>query len=110
MVKTIGLKETQRWQRKVAREQAEHDEAMRHPPSPRLAATIEWMNTQAEAMTDPRKNPYTLLGIECEATKREVKNAYRRKARKLHPDTGGNEEAFKQLNEAYRKALSAAKA
>lgn len=52
----------------------------------------------------------TLLDIEGNATKREVRNAYRRKARKLHPDVGGDAEAFKQLHAAYRKVLAAAKA
>jgi len=51
-----------------------------------------------------------LLGIEGNADKREIRNAYRRKARKLHPDVGGDAEAFKQLHDAYRKVLAAAKA
>jgi hypothetical protein len=50
-------------------------------------------------------NEYALLGIEAGATKREVKNAYRRKARKLHPDVGGDAEAFKQMYAAYRELL-----
>jgi len=50
-----------------------------------------------------------LLGIEAGATKREVRNAYRRKARKLHPDVGGDAEAFKQLYAAYRAVLKIAK-
>jgi hypothetical protein len=53
---------------------------------------------------------YTLLGVESNATKRDVRNAYRRKARKLHPDAGGNEAAFKQLYTAYRRVLAVAKA
>jgi hypothetical protein len=53
-------------------------------------------------------NELTLLGIEAGATKREVRNAYRRKARKLHPDVGGDAEAFKQLHAAYRAVLKVA--
>ncbi len=49
-----------------------------------------------------------LLGVEPSVTKREVKNAYRRKARKLHPDVGGDAEAFKQLYAAYRAVLKVA--
>ncbi len=52
---------------------------------------------------------FTLLGIEPDATKRGIRNAYRRKARKLHPDVGGSDEAFKQLHDAYRRILAAAK-
>jgi len=50
-----------------------------------------------------------LLGIEAGATKRDIKNAYRRKARKLHPDKGGSDEAMKQLNAAYKRLLAATK-
>ncbi|MBA3822792.1 MAG: DnaJ domain-containing protein [Ktedonobacterales bacterium] len=51
-----------------------------------------------------------LLEIDGNANKREVRNAYRRKARKLHPDMGGDADAFKQLHEIYRRVLSYAKA
>ncbi len=52
---------------------------------------------------------YTLLGIEQGASKREIKNAYRRQARKLHPDKGGDEAAFKALYAAYRQLLTITK-
>jgi hypothetical protein len=48
-----------------------------------------------------------LLGIEAGASKRDIKNAYRRKARKLHPDKGGSDEAMKHLNAAYKRLLAA---
>jgi hypothetical protein len=51
-------------------------------------------------------NEYTLLGIEPGATKREIKNAYRRQARRLHPDKGGDPEAFKAMYAAYRRLLA----
>lgn len=34
-----------------------------------------------------------------------VKKAYKQKALKLHPDKGGNEDNFKELNNAYSKIL-----
>ena len=49
-----------------------------------------------------------LLGIDPGATKRDIRNAYRRKARKLHPDMGGDPEAFKQLHAEYRALLKVA--
>ncbi len=52
---------------------------------------------------------FAVLGVEPGATKRDVKNAYRRKARKLHPDVGGDAEAFKQLYAAYRALLKVAR-
>ncbi|SRR5579871_2538595 len=68
---------------------------------------------EAEALiqsitTKKHAQEYVLLGIEPGATKREIKNAYRRKARKLHPDVGGDAEAFKQLYTAYRAVLKVA--
>ena len=53
-----------------------------------------------------------LLGLDpnVDFCKREVKNAYRRQSRKLHPDVGGTDEAFKTLHTAYRKVLANTKA
>ena len=46
-------------------------------------------------------NPYKILGINKNASQGEIKNAFREKALKYHPDKGGDEEKFKQINEAY---------
>lgn len=42
-----------------------------------------------------------MLGVSRDATQEEIKRAYRRQARTLHPDAGGDEEAFKQATRAY---------
>ncbi len=50
------------------------------------------------------KDYYQILGVKREATAAEVKAAYRKLARKLHPDVNKTKEAeqkFKDLNEAY---------
>jgi molecular chaperone DnaJ len=47
------------------------------------------------------KNYYDILGVKKDASADEVKKAFRRLARKHHPDAGGSEEKFKELNEAY---------
>lgn len=44
---------------------------------------------------------YEVLGVSQDADDADIKRAYRRKARELHPDQGGNEEAFKELTAAY---------
>ena len=44
---------------------------------------------------------YSTLGVERNATPDEIKQAFRKLAREHHPDRGGDEAKFKQLNEAY---------
>lgn len=47
---------------------------------------------------------YEILGVTRDATDEEIKKAFRRQARKLHPDVNKSpdaEEEFKELNEAY---------
>jgi molecular chaperone DnaJ len=47
------------------------------------------------------RNYYEVLGIPKSASADEIKKAFRRLARKHHPDAGGAEEKFKEINEAY---------
>ncbi len=44
---------------------------------------------------------YKTLGVSRTATPEEIKKAYRKLARKHHPDAGGDEAKFKEINEAY---------
>ena len=46
-------------------------------------------------------NYYDTLGIKKDASADDIKKAFRKLARKHHPDAGGDEEKFKEINEAY---------
>ena len=50
------------------------------------------------------KDYYEILGVKRGATDSEIKSAYRKLARKYHPDVNKTKEAeakFKDINEAY---------
>ncbi len=49
------------------------------------------------------KDYYLILGLSKNASKEEIKRAYRKLAHQHHPDkSGGDEQKFKELNEAYQ--------
>ncbi len=48
------------------------------------------------------KDYYTLLGVDKKANKDELKKAFYKLAAKHHPDKGGDEAKFKEVNEAYQ--------
>ena len=58
------------------------------------------------------KDYYDILGVKPEAREAEIKSAYRKLARKFHPDVSkeaGAEEKFKAVNEAYEALKDPAK-
>lgn len=48
------------------------------------------------------KNYYDVLGIDKSAKKEDIKKAFYKLASKYHPDKGGDEAKFKEVNEAYQ--------
>jgi DnaJ-class molecular chaperone len=47
------------------------------------------------------KDYYDILGIDKKASQDEIKKAYRRLSMEHHPDRGGDEDKFKDINEAH---------
>lgn len=45
---------------------------------------------------------YEVLGINRDASKEDIKNAYRARVKETHPDHGGDQESFERVNKAYR--------
>ena len=52
---------------------------------------------------------YELLGVAKDASDSDIKKAYRRLARKAHPDHGGNHDAMSELAIAYKTLIDPAK-
>lgn len=48
------------------------------------------------------KDYYEILGVPKSASKEAIKQAYRKLAHTYHPDKGGDEKKFKEINEAYQ--------
>ncbi len=47
------------------------------------------------------RNPFETLGVQTDASKEQIKKAYRKLAMEHHPDKGGDEDKFKEISEAY---------
>lgn len=53
---------------------------------------------------DPQKDYYDILGVDEDASQEEIKKAYKKLAKKYHPDKNdeaGSEDKFKEIGEAY---------
>ena len=50
---------------------------------------------------DSSKDYYGVLGVDKDASQREIDLQYKRQAARHHPDRGGSEERMKSVNEAY---------
>jgi len=81
---------------------------MRPPPSGALIVDKDIINCYNAAKEVPEmagKSYYDILGVSKSATAKEIKQAYRKLARKHHPDVNPGDKTaeakFKEINEAY---------
>ncbi len=66
--------------------------------------TFAFTNVRKDWDMQNHEDYYNLLGVAKDATKEDIQRAYRKLARKYHPDMNGNshaEEKFKLINEAH---------
>lgn len=56
-----------------------------------------------------KRDYYEVLGVKKDASADEIKKAFRRAAIEHHPDKGGDEAKFKEINEAYEVLKDSAK-
>lgn len=54
------------------------------------------------------ESAFAALGLEPDADEAAVRDAYRERVKEVHPDHGGDEEAFRRVQEAYTAARQAA--
>lgn len=52
-------------------------------------------------MKSSTNNLYEVLGLTKDCSEDDIKNAFKTLAKKHHPDRGGDDEKFKEINEAY---------
>jgi len=52
------------------------------------------------------RDPYSILGVDRNASKDEIKKAYKKLAMKHHPDKGGDEKTFKEITTAYDELVN----
>lgn len=53
-----------------------------------------------------KSNSHEILGVDLDASKSEIKRAYREKVLETHPDKGGSHEEFIKVQEAYECLIS----
>ncbi len=63
------------------------------------------MSTGRHGGDQDQETPERVLGVAEGASKADIRAAYRQKARVLHPDKGGDPNAFLKVQRAYRELV-----
>lgn len=58
---------------------------------------------------DGRAPWFEILGVKQDASRADIRNAFRALSLVHHPDRGGRDEDFKRINEAFREGMKTAK-
>ncbi|MCK5291766.1 MAG: J domain-containing protein [Thermoplasmata archaeon] len=61
----------------------------------------------SESEHNSTEDPYSILGISPGASLEEIKEAYRKLAKKFHPDVEGDPDQFRKVKEAKERAIAA---
>jgi len=59
------------------------------------------LGTVGGSEVPPARDAFAELGVPAGASIEEVRRAYRRRVKEVHPDQGGDEDAFRRVREAY---------
>lgn len=79
-------------------------EAMRMNERRGLSNVMASQYLQLEGPKGPvKRDPYEVLGVRPDAPWEDIRDMYRVKARRVHPDRGGDKEAFQELTAAYEE-------
>lgn len=77
-------------------------EAMRMNEKRGIADTLAKAYMQLPA-AKVKRDPYEVLGVRKDTPIDDIKDMYKIKAKRLHTDKGGNDEAMAELNEAWEE-------
>lgn len=76
-------------------------------PGDQIGRRLPFETPELESQPDRDPDPdaaFDILGLPPSATSEEIKNAYRDRIKEVHPDHGGDKEAFQRVREAYMMA------